>query len=116
MEKLMHNTKMRIKNEVDLHCLDERLNNVEDLLRIKPASVHDVFTRLKNIENRLLFLESSSPEYRHFIVSVEIIYFWVFDQQYCSCFCRIIREVQIESIRRRRLNINQRELLILWTI
>lgn len=69
LQKLMHNSKMHVKSEVDEHCVDERLGNLEDLLRIKPNKVQTVFARLKNIEDRLLHLESSSPEYRHFIVS-----------------------------------------------
>lgn len=68
LEKLRHNTKLNVKSEIDMHGVSERMENLEDLLHIKPNNVQSVFERLKNIENRLLHLEASSPEYRHFIV------------------------------------------------
>ncbi|XP_053398471.1 MAP3K12-binding inhibitory protein 1-like [Mercenaria mercenaria] len=41
----------------------ERLENMEKHLKITGSSKSDVYSRLKNLEERILFLESLSPEY-----------------------------------------------------
>lgn len=43
--------------------IEERLFNMEQHLRIAGSSKSDVFSRLKSLEERILFLESLSPEY-----------------------------------------------------
>ncbi|XP_052767902.1 MAP3K12-binding inhibitory protein 1-like [Mya arenaria] len=43
--------------------LEERLSNMEDHLRISGSTTTDVFSRLKSLEERILFLETLSPEY-----------------------------------------------------
>lgn len=43
--------------------LEERLTNMEEHLNMKPSTKMDVFSRLKNLESRILHLESLSPEY-----------------------------------------------------
>ncbi|XP_034487838.1 molybdopterin synthase catalytic subunit [Drosophila innubila] len=47
-----------------LQC--SRLRNIEDYMGIKPDN-NDMFKRIKDLENRILLLESSSPEYKHFV-------------------------------------------------
>lgn len=69
LTKLTQNTKSNIKTELNSHGMDERLTNLESALRITSQSSQTVFSRLKNIEDRVLFLEAISPEYSHFIVS-----------------------------------------------
>jgi len=54
----------------------ERLDNAEKYLNINnnntPVS-KNIYERLKKIENRILYLETISPEYSHFLV---IIFLW----------------------------------------
>lgn len=45
-------------------ALDERLTSTEKILGINRPVPRDVYDRIKKIEERLLFLESISPEYR----------------------------------------------------
>ena len=47
---------------------EERLINVEKHLNINKSSAN-VFSRLKAVEDRILYLESISPEYFYFEVS-----------------------------------------------
>ncbi|XP_046819375.1 molybdopterin synthase catalytic subunit isoform X1 [Vespa crabro] len=52
--------------------LDDRISTAEKMLGIiKPVS-RDIYERLKNIENRILFLEGVSPEYKDFWVTEDI--------------------------------------------
>ncbi|XP_012256802.2 molybdopterin synthase catalytic subunit-like isoform X2 [Athalia rosae] len=46
--------------------LDERFMTSENQIGIKGPVPKDVYQRLKRIEDRILYLESLSPEYRHF--------------------------------------------------
>lgn len=57
-------SKYLLKNGVE-----ERVNEVEVVLSMKTAVPKDIYKRLQDIENRLLYLESVSPEYLHFWVS-----------------------------------------------
>uniref|UniRef100_A0A1B0CXZ6 Uncharacterized protein n=1 Tax=Lutzomyia longipalpis TaxID=7200 RepID=A0A1B0CXZ6_LUTLO len=47
--------------------ITERLKSMENHLKISPSSSEDVFERIKRLENRILYLESISPEYLHFL-------------------------------------------------
>lgn len=49
-------------------AIDERLSNVETHLNIAKPISSDIYSRLKKIEDRILELESISPEY---------VMFWV---------------------------------------
>ena len=44
--------------------LDERISTTEKILGINRPVPKDVYERLKNIENRILYLEGISPEYK----------------------------------------------------
>ncbi|KAL5284697.1 MOCS2 family protein [Megaselia abdita] len=72
LDKLMGSSgKSAIKNEpVDRTSIPfgirERLDNSEKYLEIKPTST-SVYERLKKIEERILYLETVSPEYKHFL-------------------------------------------------
>lgn len=46
--------------------LQERLETIEEYLNITRTG--NLYRRIKAIENRLLHLESISPEYKHFVV------------------------------------------------
>ncbi|XP_076758911.1 MAP3K12-binding inhibitory protein 1-like [Xylocopa sonorina] len=46
--------------------LDERLSTTERILGINRPVPKDVYERLKNIEDRILYLEGISPEYKDF--------------------------------------------------
>lgn len=48
--------------------IEERVVNAEDYLNLSPDESKSVFERLKVIENKILHLESVSPEYSHFLV------------------------------------------------
>ncbi|XP_017966682.2 molybdopterin synthase catalytic subunit, partial [Drosophila navojoa] len=43
-----------------------RLKNIEEYLHIAPDDEDNIFNRIKNIENRILILESTSPEYKYY--------------------------------------------------
>ncbi|XP_073845479.1 molybdopterin synthase catalytic subunit-like [Musca autumnalis] len=47
------------------YALLERTRDIEDYLNIRDNELKSVHQRLKNIEDRILFLESISPEYCH---------------------------------------------------
>ncbi|XP_055851357.1 molybdopterin synthase catalytic subunit [Episyrphus balteatus] len=86
LDKLMANEsgkKMRIKEEIveqeeeeEEHTglnnmplgLRERLQNVENHLNMGPINPKHVFERIKAIEDKILYLESLSPEYKHFLM------------------------------------------------
>ncbi|XP_011496470.1 PREDICTED: molybdopterin synthase catalytic subunit [Ceratosolen solmsi marchali] len=55
-----------LKNESNTYpsALEERLSVSEKILGINKPVPRDVYKRIKNIEDRLLFLESISPEYK----------------------------------------------------
>lgn len=44
--------------------LDERISTTEKILGINRPVPKDVYERLKNIEDRILYLEGISPEYK----------------------------------------------------
>lgn len=77
LDKLMENaSSFKIKTEPDTNDnlaigVNERLRNAEKFLDINPvAGTKNVYERLKSIENRLLYLETVSPEYMHFLVCI----------------------------------------------
>lgn len=52
------------------NAIDERIENAESFLKISNTNSNkDIFQRLKHIEDRILYLETLSPEYLHFVVS-----------------------------------------------
>lgn len=50
--------------------LDERISTTEKILGINRPVPKDVYERLKNIEDRILYLEGISPEYKDLWVKV----------------------------------------------
>lgn len=52
----------------DFPILDDRISATEHILRINKPVPKDIYERLKNIENRILYLEGISPEYKEFWV------------------------------------------------
>ncbi|KAH8382801.1 hypothetical protein KR009_005315 [Drosophila setifemur] len=53
-----------IKLRKSMH--NSRLHTIESYMGLVSNSKESIFSRIKNIENRILQLESISPEYRHF--------------------------------------------------
>lgn len=49
------------------NSIAERLSEVETTLAIDKPIPRDIYERLKNIEDKLAFLESVSPEYKDFL-------------------------------------------------
>lgn len=47
-------------------ALDDRMSTIESITRISKPVPKDIYKRLKNIEDRILYLESISPEYKEF--------------------------------------------------
>lgn len=79
LDKLMENpSPIKIKADPDAitpvadipRGVNERIVNAEKFLNLSEAvpTTKTVFERLKNIENRILYLEALSPEYNHFLV------------------------------------------------
>lgn len=82
LDKLMENTSpVKIKPDPDgedvkpviaklPNGIEERIGNAESFLNIPTKNVptKNLFERLKRIEDRILYLETLSPEYLHFIV------------------------------------------------
>lgn len=84
LDKLMEsNASIKIKADPDAPTkplssgIEERISNVEGHLNIATGSLSTktVFERLKAIEDRILYLETLSPEYSHFLVR---IFLWNF--------------------------------------
>lgn len=48
--------------------IEERLGNAERFLNLEPEGVRSIYERIKRIEDRILHLETVSPEYNHFLV------------------------------------------------
>lgn len=55
------------KNHNTFNSINERLENAEQLLEITSSIPPPIFERLKSIENKILYLETVSPEYFHFL-------------------------------------------------
>ncbi len=54
-------------SSLGLESTDERLENAEKFLNLQDATKKNIFERLKAIENKILYLESISPEYSNFV-------------------------------------------------
>ena len=54
-------------NHKTFNSINERLENAEQLLEISSSIPPSIFERLKAIENKILYLETVSPEYSHFL-------------------------------------------------
>lgn len=79
LDKLMeNNSPIKIKPDPDAPAkplssgIEERISNVEGHLNIiaENFSTKTVFERLKAIEDKILYLETLSPEYSHFLVRI----------------------------------------------
>lgn len=72
--KLVHNHNFVTKNEQHSGpaAVNERLDALEQSISLKPVS-RDVYKRLKDIESRIIYLETVSPEYRKFMVNFNLI-------------------------------------------
>lgn len=50
--------------------IEERIKNAENHLNVSAhKGTKTIFERLKSIEDRIMYLETVSPEYNHFMVS-----------------------------------------------
>lgn len=56
-----------VKNPDTINSINERLENAEQLLEITSSIPLPIFERLKAIEDKILYLETVSPEYVHFL-------------------------------------------------
>lgn len=56
-----------INNHNEFNSINERLDNAEQLLEINSSIPPQIFERLKAIEDKILYLETVSPEYYHFL-------------------------------------------------
>lgn len=81
------NTYSRDRNNYDYltkhipkNGIEERLENMEVQLSLHTPVPRNVYKRLKQLENRLLYLESTSPEYIQFWVIhvIFLIFHWLF--------------------------------------
>lgn len=73
LDKLMFTSPNKIKQEMPSVVpsrIEERLENAEKFLDIKPDGLRNIYKRIKNIEDRILHLETVSPEYNHFLVNI----------------------------------------------
>lgn len=89
LDKLMeNNSPIKIKTDPDANTktlssgIQERIMNAEAHLNLRHnPSTKTVFERLKAIEDRILYLETVSPEYSHFFVSFEnldFVFYYLF--------------------------------------
>lgn len=62
----MNNTSYNNTNGFSV--LDDRISATECTIGINKPVPKDIYERLKNIEDRILYLESISPEYKKFWV------------------------------------------------
>lgn len=53
-------------------ALNERLGQLEQTINLTPVS-SDVYKRIKDIESRIIYLETVSPEYNKFMVTFVLI-------------------------------------------
>lgn len=58
-------TKSKVETSNYPPALEERLSTTERILGINRPVPKDVYQRIKVIEDRILFLESTSPEYKN---------------------------------------------------
>lgn len=69
----LHRATMSGANQGNPSCssvLDNRISTSERILAINRPVPKDVYERLKNIEDRILYLEGVSPEYKDFWVRI----------------------------------------------
>lgn len=59
-----------LEKHIPPNGIEERVRNLESQLSLSTPVPRSVYERLKEIENRLLYLESVSPEYLQFWVSM----------------------------------------------
>ncbi|XP_046804496.1 molybdopterin synthase catalytic subunit isoform X2 [Lucilia cuprina] len=50
----------------------ERLENIEEHINVPQSEIKNIYQRIKAIEDRILYLESISPEYRHFLLALSL--------------------------------------------
>lgn len=67
LDKLQGSTESSSSIDDTTALVHDRLTTIEGYIRIENPSKADLFNRIKDIEDRLLILESLSPEYTHFI-------------------------------------------------
>lgn len=74
LDKLMEGgPAVNIKPDPDAqNGVGERLNNIESFLQLNAEEISSksLLQRIKQIENKILYLETMSPEYMHFLVSL----------------------------------------------
>ena len=71
LDKLMQTSSTKVKQDIPSYCpsrIDERLKNAEKFLNINSEDSRSLYERIKKIEDRILHLETVSPEYMHFLV------------------------------------------------
>lgn len=54
-----------LRKHIPKDGVDERVRNIESQLSMEKPLPKSIYERLKSLEDRLLFLESISPEYLH---------------------------------------------------
>ncbi|XP_043793174.1 molybdopterin synthase catalytic subunit isoform X2 [Apis laboriosa] len=66
-QHVLHKVTMSGANQINNYSsvLDERISTTEKILGINRPVPKDVYERLKNIEDRILYLEGISPEYKN---------------------------------------------------
>lgn len=64
--------------------LDDRISVVERILGINKPVPKDIYKRLKNVEDRILYLEGISPEYKELWVHTVCLFF-LFTILICNC-------------------------------
>lgn len=66
-QHVLHKVTMSGANQTNNYSsvLDERISTTEKILGINRPVPKDIYERLKNIEDRILYLEGISPEYKN---------------------------------------------------
>jgi hypothetical protein len=79
--------------------IEERLANAEAHLKIKGPVPKEIYCRLKQIENRILQLESLSPEYFNLQVIATFKLKAIYFKSVLTLFCLILLTLKEKSFR-----------------
>ena len=76
MDTSILHQKLKLESGIgnQLSPLEDRISSIENQVGVNKPVPKDVYQRLKQIEDRVLFLESVSPEYKNFMVKTNVNY------------------------------------------
>ncbi|KAM7360807.1 molybdenum cofactor synthesis 2B isoform 2-T2 [Cochliomyia hominivorax] len=122
LDKLMHAIQIEKSTDAHLHIpnkmestmlkyptIIERLENIEEHLNLPHSEIKNIYKRLKIIENRILYLESISPEYHHFLMDKSQIND---NSNYFEAFNDMTPISELSSYKRKMYSVNEIETIL----